>query len=86
MRTTVTLEPDLAAKLKDLARERDISFKSAINEAIRAGLAGAVGPRGPYRELARDMEVRPGVDLTKALHLAAMLEDDEVARELERRR
>ncbi len=86
MRTTVTLDPDLAARLKALARERDISFKSAINSAIRAGLGAEGAPRRPYREVTRDMRRRPGVDLTKALQLATMLEDEEIVRELELRR
>ena len=34
MRTTVTLDPDVAAKLKAVARERGISFKQALNTAF----------------------------------------------------
>lgn len=87
MRTTVTLEPDVAARLKELARERRISFKSVINEAIRAGFE-ATAPRVPhrYREATRDLGVRPGIDLTKALDLAANLEDEQAIRELELRK
>ena len=86
MRTTVTLDPDLAMRLKELARKRDISFKSAINAAIRAGLGSESASPRPYREVTRDLRRRPGVDLTKALQVAAMLEDEEVLRELELRR
>ncbi|MCC6617447.1 MAG: ribbon-helix-helix protein, CopG family [Chloroflexi bacterium] len=87
MRTTVTLEPDVAARIREIARERRISFKSAINEAIRAGFE-ATSPRVPhrYRETTRDLGVRPGIDLTKALALAADLEDEQAMRELELRK
>jgi len=86
MRTTVTLEPDLAARLKEVSRQRRISFTSAINGAVRAGLAIETGQERPYREVTREIGVRPGVDLAKALQLAAMLEDDETIRELELRK
>ena len=37
MRTTVTLDPDTDALVRRLMRERSISFKEAVNAAIRAG-------------------------------------------------
>ncbi len=37
---TVTLDADVAARLRALARARGISFKQALNNAERAGLAG----------------------------------------------
>lgn len=39
MRTTVTLEPDVAAKLKELAHKRRASFKATLNDVLRKGLA-----------------------------------------------
>jgi len=46
MRTTVTLDADVAAKLKQTARERGISFKEALNSNVRRGLESAgVGAR-----------------------------------------
>lgn len=86
MRTTVTLDPDLATRLKELARQRRISFKSAINSTIRAGLESETDRGRPYREKARDLGVQPGVDLTKALQLAAALEDDQTIHEIELRK
>ncbi|MEX1171062.1 MAG: CopG family transcriptional regulator [Chloroflexota bacterium] len=82
MRTTVTLDPDLAARLREVARQRGISFKAAINAAVRAGLATSVEPQRPYREKGRPLGVRPGIDLTKALRIAAALEDDATTVEL----
>ena len=38
MRTTVTLDDDLAIRLERLSQEQGRSFKAVINEAVRAGL------------------------------------------------
>ena len=85
MRTTVTLDDDLAELLKQRARERDVPFKRVLNEVIRAGLGGR-GPSKPYRLEPRDLGVRSGVDLTRALSLAAELEDAEIVRKVEQGR
>lgn len=86
MRTTVSIDPDLAARLRQIARERGISFKEALNSALRAGLGPqAAGPR-PYRLRPRALGLRPGVQLDKALQLAAALEDEETVRKLELRK
>ena len=36
VRTTITLDPDLAARLRRLAAERGTSFKSTVNTTLRA--------------------------------------------------
>jgi hypothetical protein len=84
MRTTVTLDPDVAAKLKRTAREREISFKEALNTSVRRGLEhGEAKPR-PYRlPPARRLEAKPGVNLVKALQLAGEMEDAETIRKLQ---
>jgi hypothetical protein len=86
VRTTVTLDPDLAAKLKAVARERGVSFKEALNSALRRGLAEGNEAARPYRQRTHTMGVRPGIDLSKALQLAAELEDEEIVRKLELRK
>ena len=82
MRTTVTLDPDVAAKLKEAARTRGISFKEALNSNVRRGLESEGTRPKPYRVPTRRLGVRAGVDLDKALRLAAELEDAEVVRKL----
>lgn len=50
MRTTLTLDDDVAVKLKAAAKDRP--FKVVVNEALRAGLAALekrTPPRRPYR-------------------------------------
>jgi hypothetical protein len=83
MRTTVTLDPDVAAKLHEVARERDVSFKVALNDAVRAGLNAPIQASRKYRSPSWDMGVRPEVNLDKALTLAGELEDAEIRRKLE---
>lgn len=38
MRTTLTLDPDVAARLKRLRQRRAARFKDVVNEALREGL------------------------------------------------
>ena len=82
VRTTVTLDEDVAAKLKQTARERGISFKVAINDAVRAGLNGQARPAQPFQMKTFPMGVRPGINLDKALQLAGELEDEEILRKM----
>jgi hypothetical protein len=88
MRTTLTLDDRIAKALKALAHRSGKPFKQVVNETLQAGLAARESPRPkPYRVKPVSMGgVHPGVDLTKALRLAAALEDEEIARELELRR
>jgi hypothetical protein len=86
MRTTVTLDPDVASKLRQVTRERGLSFKAALNEALRAGLSDGSRSARRYRMPVRDMGVRQGVDLDHALRLADELEDAEILRKLELRK
>jgi hypothetical protein len=82
-RTTVTLDPDVAEQLKSLARSRNISFKVALNDAVRAGLAAERGTARPFKVQSWPMGLRPGLDLTKALQMAYDLEDEEIIRKLQ---
>lgn len=80
MRTTVTLDSDVQALIQRAMKERGLSFKQAVNEAIRAGAA----PPGRARRLSietHDMG-EALVDVTKALRLSGELEDQELARKL----
>jgi plasmid stabilization system protein ParE len=86
VRTTVTLDPDVDAALRRIARERGVSFKEALNETLRAGLgARAQAPRR-YRLRPRRLGLRPGIDLDRALQLAAAMEDEATTGKLELRK
>ena len=86
MRTTVTLDADVAARLKAVARDRGISFKQALNSAVRAGLRGERRAVRSFTQYPQPMGLRPGFNLDKALQLAAGLEDEEIGRRLEPRK
>ena len=86
MRTTVTLDPDVAAKLKADAHKRGVSFKEALNGNLRRGLDSAQAKSVPFKVRPRKMGVKPGVNLDKALSLAGRLEDEEVLRKISLRK
>lgn len=76
----MTLDPDTLALLRESARDRGVSFKEALNDAVRSGLAP--GRARPYRLRPADLGA-PVVPVTRALQLAAELEDEELVRRLE---
>ena len=80
VRTTVTLDPDVAALVRRAMQERGLTFKQALNDAVRAGVASAAD-RSPAEFPTYDMGP-PLVDVTKALRLAGELEDQERASRL----
>ncbi len=82
MRTTVTLDDDLAATLQEIARSRRAPFKQVLNEAIRVGLRGESASKA-FTMPTHALGVKPGVDLTHALRIASDLEDDEIKRKLD---
>jgi hypothetical protein len=82
VRTTVTLDPDVEAKLRTAMRERGVSFKVALNEAVRDGLRDKANVTKRFRVKARPMGVRPGINLDKVLRLAGELEDEEILRKM----
>jgi predicted transcriptional regulator len=87
MRTTLTLDDDVAAHLQRLARETGRPFKQLVNEALRAGLNPQPAVSGERLSLPTfDLGLRPDVNLVRARHLAAELEDDETVRKLELRK
>jgi hypothetical protein len=80
MRTTVTLDPDVADLIDALRRERGISFKAAINEAIRAGLKSR--PARSFRQRSFSMGFRPEINYDHALQLANALDNQETLHKL----
>ncbi|MFH0340529.1 MAG: hypothetical protein ACHBNF_00045 [Chromatiales bacterium] len=86
MRTTVTLDADVEALLRRAMRERGETFKQVLNAAIREGLVSARRKAAkPFKQRIFDLG-EPLVDLTKALSLAAELEDAETITKMQRRR
>lgn len=79
MRTTITLDPDVEALVAKAMRERGLSFKQAVNEALRRGLDDEAD--APYELPAFDMGA-PSVNLDRALQMAGELEDQELLRKM----
>ncbi len=83
MRTTLTLDADIGVRLKELAKERSVSFEEVLNATLRAGLAAEEPVTRPFTVRAKPMAVRPGADLNRALRLADELEDEALVHELD---
>jgi hypothetical protein len=57
MRTTLSLDDDVAAQLESWRAKQDLSFKDAVNSALRRGLADLTRPKKhkPFRTKPIDM-------------------------------
>ena len=80
MRTTVTLDDDTEQMIRRRMRERRVSFKQALNDAIREGCATGSPP--VFRTKTASMGPS-AVNLDRALQLAAELEDEELIRKMQ---
>jgi hypothetical protein len=88
MRTTLTIDDDVAAALREAAHQGRRPFKKVVNEALRAGLARREArARRRYRVKPSSLGgVVPGVNLDKALALADALEDEGIAAKMVQRK
>jgi hypothetical protein len=80
VRTTLTLDEDVAVKLKAVARRSGRAFRDVVNETLRRGLLTArpASPRQPFRVKARSLGgLRPGIDLDNIGELLERVEGPE---------
>ena len=80
MRTTVTLDDNVAAKLKAEARRTGKPFKTVLNESLRVALSASRGRTRsvPFRIEARDLgPLRPGLSLDNVADLLDLVEGPE---------
>ena len=82
MRTTITLEPDVHALIRTAMKERGISFKEALNSAVRAGLTHAKQKRRYFVQRSFSLGREQNFRWDKALEAAAAIEDEELSRKL----
>jgi hypothetical protein len=84
MRTTLTLDPDVARLLEEEAHRQRRPFKQVVNEAIRRGLAPAPVGRSPGRFRVRPhrTSLQPGIDAGSLNRLVDELEDEAVVQKL----
>jgi Ribbon-helix-helix protein, copG family len=87
MRSTVRFDDDVIDALKERANREKVSLTKLLNRALREWLSGgsqvAKPNKRPYREKTFDMGP-PRFDVTKALSLAAELEDEAIIEKLSR--
>ena len=71
MRTTVSLEEDVAAAIEQLRRERSLGLSEAMNELIRAGLR-VKRPRHRFEQ--RSQQIGLHVDVANVAEALELLE------------
>jgi len=87
MRTTVTLDPDVERMLHTAMRERSVSFKEALNHAVRSGLSRTRGGRKRrFVQKTFSMGAEQHFRWEKALAAAEAIEDEELVRKLSLRK
>jgi hypothetical protein len=77
VRTTLTLDDDVAGKLKSEARRSGRPFRDVVNEFLRRGLNSVreTKPTAPFKVAARDLgEMKPGVSLDSTADLLEQIE------------
>ncbi len=79
MRTTITLEDDVAASLKRLGKRRGVKLKALVNEALREGIKRMMEPakkRGRYRTRAVDLGPCRAVSVDNVAEVLAVAEGE----------
>ncbi len=85
MRTTITLEPDVARLVEEAMHRERRSMKEVLNRALRSALGGAGPSRTqPYRVDPHRARLLPGIDPAGFNRMIADLEDAEIEGRLRR--
>ena len=87
MRTTLTLEPDVAQRLEQEMKRSGDGMKAVVNRALRIGLGMTDKPvePPPFQVEPHAFGVRPGIDLDRMNQLVDELESQEAAVKLKGR-
>lgn len=81
MRTTLTLDDDVAHQLTELAHNTRKPFKQVLNETLRRGLgSGAKAVQRPFRVKPFKVKLAPGIDERRLNQLYDELETEEFIR------
>lgn len=78
MRTTLTLDPDVAQLVEDVVYRTRTSMKQVINDALRRALSQPPSRREPYHLPVHEATLQPGFDLVGFNRLADELEDEAI--------
>jgi RNase adaptor protein for sRNA GlmZ degradation len=84
MRTTLTLDPDVAMKLKKRMADKKLTFKETVNEALRYGLKEVAKEkkRAPFKVIPHSFGFKPGIDQNKLGQLLDQLDAEEFVRKM----
>jgi len=80
VRTTLTLDDDVARLVEEQVHRTRTTVKQVINDAIRAALAPRPARSTPYRVRVHHATLAPGLDLAGFNKLADELEDEAIMR------
>jgi hypothetical protein len=86
VRTTLTLDPDVATRLNAEASRTDRALKVVVNDALRRGLRLPVKSAriGKFQVKPLRLMFRPGIDADKLNELADELENDALVKKMRR--
>jgi RNase adaptor protein for sRNA GlmZ degradation len=84
MRTTLTLDPDVAMNVKKRMAEEKLTFKETVNQALRHGLkeVGKQKKRAPFKVIPHSFGFKPGIDQNKLGQLLDQLDVEEFVRKM----
>ncbi len=85
MRTTLTLDDDVAQRLRDLARRTETPFKQVVNAVLRSGLSARAKPDPElprFRVEAKSCGFRAGIDPLRLNEAVDELEAEPFERKL----
>lgn len=80
MRTTLTLDDDVARLIEEQVHRTKATAKQVINDALRAALAPKPTRSAPYQVRVHHAALAPGLDLAGFNKLADELEDEAILR------
>ncbi len=77
MRTTVTIDDDLAVQLEAFRTHEGLSLNTALNHLLRLGMQAKTTPTKPkrFRTTKRKLGLKPGIDPTR---LNGLIDDLEI--------
>ncbi len=80
MRTTLTIDPDVAQLIEDTVHRERRPMKQVINDALRSALTPQAERQETYHLTPHESAVRPGYDLSGFNRLTDELEDEAIVR------
>ena len=78
VRTTLSLDPDVAELVDEAVHRGRTSMKQVVNDALRRALSPPPSRREPYHLPVHEATLQPGFDLAGFNRLADELEDEAI--------